>query len=60
MIPFIKNHYREGAKRPKLCTEQHVIWEPTKEWFYAHHAPCAVPYICKETIVAMRVPCDTL
>lgn len=38
MIPFINNHYREGLKRPKLCTEQHVIWEPSKEWSYAHHA----------------------
>ncbi len=34
----ITNHYHPGIKRPRLCTEQHVLWEPTQEWGYAHHA----------------------
>ncbi len=38
MIRFINNFYHEGDRRPKLCTEQYIIWEPKKEWSYAHHA----------------------
>ncbi len=38
MYKQITNHYHEGIKRPKLCTRQHVLWEPNGEWSYAHHA----------------------
>ncbi|MBQ7065119.1 MAG: exo-alpha-sialidase [Firmicutes bacterium] len=38
MIREITNHYDPGLKRPKLCTEQFVLWEPTADWGYAHHA----------------------
>lgn len=38
MHKHITNHYKEGLKRPKLCTEQRVLWEPREEWGYAHHA----------------------
>ena len=38
MNKYITNHYREGQKRPKLCTEQFVLWEPDEKWNYAHHA----------------------
>lgn len=38
MDNYITNHYKEGQKRPKLCTEQFVLWEPDEKWSYAHHA----------------------
>ena len=38
MYSQITNHYEQGMKRPKICTEQKVLWEPREGWSYAHHA----------------------
>ena len=38
VIKQITNHYEPGLKRPKLCTEQTVLWMPSEGWSYAHHA----------------------
>ena len=38
MLKQITNHYQEGMKRPKLYTQQQVLWQPREGWSYAHHA----------------------
>ena len=38
MYSQITNHYHPGIKRPKLYTEQQVLWAPHPGWGYAHHA----------------------
>src|SRR5450830_746979 len=36
MYKKITNNYDIGQKRPRLCTEQRVIFEPDDEWSFAH------------------------
>lgn len=38
MYKHINNHFDPGQKRPQLCTEQTILWEPSEDWSYAHHA----------------------
>lgn len=39
MYSEINNYYDIGKKRPKLCCETAVLFEPSEGWSYAHH-PC--------------------
>ena len=37
MYKNITNHYDPGKKRPKLVCFEKMLFEPTKEWGFAHH-----------------------